>query len=129
MKAKAHVIGGVLFTASTIFLLKHYQVDYPLSYTEIFFGGFFGSLLPDIDHKKSLFGSIFHLPVKHRTLTHSLFFLLMLSVIVAQYNLSLAIGLFVGMFSHLLLDMAGRKSAGICLFYPSKKKYGFFRLP
>lgn len=129
MKAKAHVIGGMVFTVSAMLLLKHYEVNYNLSDTEIIFGGFLGSLLPDIDHKKSLLGSIIHLPVKHRTLTHSLFFLLLLSVVVAQYNLSLAIGLFVGMLSHLILDMAGRKSAGICLFYPSKKKYGFFRLP
>ncbi|MDD5935553.1 MAG: metal-dependent hydrolase [Clostridiales bacterium] len=128
MKAKAHVIGGMIFTGSTIYLLKHYDIDMDFSYTEIVCGGFFGSLLPDIDHKKSLLGSIVHLPVKHRTLTHSLFFLLLVSTITAHYTPSLAIGLFVGILSHLILDMVGRKSAGICLLYPSKKKFSFFRI-
>ena len=31
-----------------------------------------GTLLPDIDSKKSILGRFFHLPVKHRTWTHSI---------------------------------------------------------
>lgn len=129
MKAKAHVIGGMLLTTSCYFLMNHYLPDLDFSSIELFCGGFLGSLLPDIDHKKSLLGSIVHLPVKHRTLTHSFLFLFLTTAIIAQYNIGFAIGIFVGIFSHLFLDMVGRKSAGICLFYPSKKKYSFFRLP
>ncbi len=129
MKAKAHVIGGVTFTLSTVLFVKHNQPDLVLNLIEVFSGGFIGSLLPDMDHKKSLFGSILHIPVKHRTLTHSLLFLLLMTAMCLQLSLSFGLGIFCGIFSHDLLDMMGRKSAGICLFYPSKKRYGFFRLP
>lgn len=129
MKAKAHVIGGIVFTVSAVCLINHYRPEITLNMIEVFSGGFTGSLLPDIDHKKSLFGSILHLPVKHRTLTHSLLFLLLISAICLQFSFSFGLGIFWGILSHDILDMMGRRSAGICLFYPSKKRYGFFRLP
>lgn len=129
MKAKAHVIGGVGTAAALLIYLNYKDIPFPYRSFDLITGSFFGSLLPDIDHKKSMLGSIVHLKVKHRTLTHSLAFLFFVSVLTFQYNESLAIGLFLGIFSHLLLDMAPKKSSGICLFYPSKKRYSFFHLP
>ena len=129
MKGKTHAVGGLITAAATIGIIKHYQLNLELDTLDLFIGAFFGSLLPDIDHKKSMLGSILHLPVKHRTLTHSLLFLFVISIFVIQYELSLGSGLFLGIFSHLVLDMAGPKSNGIMLFYPSKKKYSFNHLP
>ena len=129
MSGKVHVIGGLLIAIASITLAKKYQITIAFDSKDLLIGTFLGSLLPDIDHKKSFLGSLLHLPIKHRTLTHSLLFLLLVSIIAMQYNLGLSIGLFLGIFSHILLDMAGKKSKGVCLFYPSKKRYSFFNLP
>ena len=70
-----------------------------------------GSLLPDIDHKNSLFGKALpFIPkiIKHRTWTHSLLFLILCYFI----NVYLCIGCFV----HLFLDMMTKQ--GCPLFYP-----------
>lgn len=70
-----------------------------------------GSLLPDIDHKNSLFGKALpFIPkmIKHRTWTHSLLFLILCYFI----NVYLCIGCCV----HLFLDMITKQ--GCPLFYP-----------
>ena len=70
-----------------------------------------GSLLPDIDHKNSLFGKA--LPfiskmIKHRTCTHGLLFLILCYFV----NIYLCIGCGI----HLFLDMMTKQ--GCQLFYP-----------
>ena len=75
-----------------------------------------GSLLPDIDHKNSLFGKALpFIPkmIKHRTWTHSLLFLILCYFI----NVYLCIGCCV----HLLLDMMTKR--GCHLFYPVNLKF------
>jgi inner membrane protein len=129
MKGKTHIIGGLAISSVLLYCNKTYHWDLPVTSFDYITASVLGSLLPDIDHKKSLLGSIFHLPIKHRTLTHSLLFLFITSIIVLQFNLSIALGLFVGISSHLFLDMLPVRSKGICLFYPSKKRYSFFRIP
>lgn len=128
MKAKAHIIGGLVLTSTSIYLLKYYNIQLNLNLIETYSGCFLGSLLPDIDHKKSMLGSIIHLPVKHRTFTHSLLFLLIVTLLSIQLSQSFALGLSMGVFSHMFLDMIGKHSPGICLLYPSKKKFRFFRI-
>lgn len=128
MKGKTHATAGLILGAASIYAVHEYQLPVELANIDFMAGCFLGSLLPDIDHRKSFLGQIIHLPVKHRTLTHSLFFLFLVSIFVFQYNNSLGTGLFLGIASHLLLDMFGRKSPGICLFYPFKKRYAFRRL-
>ncbi|HCL04319.1 MAG TPA: hypothetical protein DHW61_18235 [Lachnoclostridium phytofermentans] len=129
MKGKTHIIGGLAISGILLYCNKTYHLDLPIRSFDYITGSVLGSLLPDIDHKKSFLGSIFHLPIKHRTLTHSFLFLFLTSIIVLQFNLSIALGLFLGISSHLFLDMVPIHSNGICLFYPSKKRYSFFRIP
>lgn len=129
MKGKTHVIGGLAISGLLLYCNKTYHLGLSIASFDYITGTVLGSLLPDIDHKKSFLGSIIHLPIKHRTLTHSLLFLFLTSIIVLQFNLSIALGLFLGIGSHLFLDMLPIKSKGICLFYPSKKRYSFFHIP
>lgn len=73
-----------------------------------------GALLPDIDSKTSILGRYFHLPVEHRTWTHSLFALILLLP-------SLWAGLFgrwvwIGYLLHLLFD--NLSAGGVCFRYP-----------
>lgn len=78
-----------------------------------------GSLLPDIDHKNSLFGKALpFIPklIKHRTWTHSISFLVLCYFV----NIYLCIGCCI----HLLLDMMTKQ--GCQLFYPINLR---FRLP
>ncbi len=129
MKGKTHIIGGLALSGLLLYYNKTYQWDLSITTFDYIAGAVLGSLLPDIDHKKSFLGSIIHLPIKHRTLTHSLIFLFITSIFVLQFNKSIAYGLFLGISSHLFLDMLPIRSKGICLFYPSKKRYSFFHLP
>lgn len=84
-----------------------------------------GSLLPDICHSNSKIGRKFplvstfiHFMFGHRTLTHSLFFLLMvtMSVSLITQSTSITIGILIGMATHLILDFLTK--AGISLFWP-----------
>lgn len=102
-------------------------------------GSLLGSLLPDLDHPKSKLGRRF-LPLStflyatlgHRGGTHSLFFaavLLLLLIWVAPY---LALGLCLGILSHILADMisysVGKKFTfgnGCPLLWPlARKRFG-----
>lgn len=74
----------------------------------------FGSLLPDIDSKRSMLGRYFHLPFKHRTWTHSIWPLAIL-MLAASATPWLAYAFF-GYAMHLLCDAVS--SAGICWAYP-----------
>lgn len=99
MTGKTHLSCGI---ASSLFLCGDVVSGILLSV---------GSLLPDIDHKNSLFGKALpFIPkmIKHRTWTHSLLFLILCYFI----NVYLCIGCFV----HLLLDMMTKQ--GCPLFYP-----------
>lgn len=75
----------------------------------------FGSLLPDIDHSGSTLGRLvkpLSKSLKHRSVTHSLLFLL-ISTILSPY-------LGIGVLTHILLDMLNPE--GVRLFFPYKKK-------
>lgn len=76
-----------------------------------------GSLLPDIDSKKSILGRFLHLPVKHRGVTHSVWALSILSILTLVCNPLFWLTL--GYFLHILLDSVS--SGGICWFYPLQK--------
>lgn len=108
-----------------------------------FFGGLiaclFGSLLPDIDHTKSTFGSkvkFISYPLSaifgHRGITHSLFAILSMSYYV--YHLSNTvelhpilnwsfISIIIGYLSHVFIDFFSPQ--GIQLFYPFKRNFRF----
>lgn len=78
----------------------------------------FGTLLPDIDSKKSMLGRFIHIPFKqHRGWTHSVWFL-MPFVILSIWSIYIR-ALCAGYFLHLLLDSVS--AAGVCWSYPLKK--------
>lgn len=130
MSGPNHVAGGLVFTgifASFLDINIFSQIDY-IIWTV------FCCLLPDIDHRKSLIGKAFYPIAKfldkrfgHRTITHSLMFLVLSFLVVAfiesifSNNLNYAYILVFGLVSHFVLDMITIQ--GIPLFYP------FYRNP
>lgn len=124
MKAPNHIAGGLVFTGIFCSFWDVNIFSKPL-YLGI---TLFASLLPDIDHTRSLIGKTF-LPVAkyldrhfgHRTVTHSLLFyggcLLMVlaaSRFFAVENITLIFAF--AMASHLIFDMMTVQ--GVPLFYP-----------
>ena len=79
-----------------------------------------GSLLPDIDNKRSILGKYVHLNIKHRTWTHSIWAVIGLFLIanLQSYFIlkSFLQGMLFGYVCHLIMDKFSR--AGVCLFYP-----------
>lgn len=128
MRAPNHIIGGYVFTGSfSAFLDINILSDW--RYLVIVF---FGSLLPDIDHSKSLIGRMFlplskviHRTYGHRTLTHSLlFFGIVVTVcgaLQSSFFPSIPLSQLIGfsMMSHLIFDMMTLQ--GIPLLYPFRK--------
>lgn len=130
MTAPNHLAGGVIFTGlfCSFFSVNIFASPLFIAATII------GSLLPDIDHTKSWIGkSVFPLAkwlsrnYGHRTITHSIFFLLgvyLLSIFVEKNfreDFSVSTILLFAILSHLIFDMV--TVAGIPLFYP------FFKNP
>jgi inner membrane protein len=87
-----------------------------------------GSVLPDIDVEDSIVtGIIPKLPFKHRTITHSFFALVVVTIVAAIFSRYFALGMFFGYLSHLLLDSLN--PIGVPFFYPFNKiKYNFARI-
>ena len=131
MTAPNHIIGGIAITGIS---LSFWNIN--IFSSPIYLGlSVFASLLPDIDHTKSIIGKLFwplskYLDKKygHRTITHSLTFLipvfmaslfLELNIINPYYNLEGSTYSYImlfGIFSHFILDMLTVQ--GIPLFYP-----------
>jgi inner membrane protein len=118
MKGKTHVIGGI--TAS--FAYSYFVGTDPIITTSF---GIIGALIPDICHggskigkKLPLLSKIINLIFGHRSFTHSLLFLVIISFLMDYFfqNDTIKMGLIIGMLSHYILDM-GTKS-GIQLFFP-----------
>ena len=75
-----------------------------------------GSLLPDIDEPKSLIGRHFKFLndfFKHRGFFHSLTFVCLISIIIFSIDKIYSFAMFVGLMSHLLLDMLTKKGIKI----------------
>ena len=128
MTAPNHITGGIVFTGlfCSFFSINIFANPIFISVTVI------GSLLPDIDHTKSWIGKLVFPIAKwlsrnygHRTITHSLLFLVGVFVISlfieknfrADYSISTI--LFFSILSHFIFDMV--TLAGIPLFYPFYK--------
>ena len=73
-----------------------------------------GSLLPDIDHKYSTLGKYFYLPVRHRTWTHSIWFVLPFLWLGTKNRFMFWMAL--GIILHILLDSFS--ASGVSFFYP-----------
>lgn len=128
MTAPNHVAGGIIFTGlfCSFFSVNIFATPLFISATVI------GSLLPDIDHTKSWIGKLVYPIAKwlsknygHRTITHSIFFLLgvfLISIFIEKNfrsDFSVSTILFFAILSHFIFDMV--TIAGIPLFYPFYK--------
>lgn len=134
MNSPNHIIGGVAITGIS---LSFWDINI---FSNSFYLGtcIFASLLPDIDHTKSIIGKVFFPLAKfldvrfgHRTLTHSLTSLIPLTLLVLFLELNIlnpyfnlvganySLIFFFAYLSHLILDML--TVSGIPLFYPFLK--------
>jgi inner membrane protein len=135
MSGVNHVAGGIVFSGLYLSMFDINIYSQPIF---IFFCAFF-SLLPDIDHTKSLIGKVFY-PIAwwlnkkygHRTITHSLVCYLSLAAVIAiaekavkpsfggvEDNAIVTMIFLWSYGSHLILDMITIQ--GIPLLYPFKK--------
>lgn len=141
MNHQAHKVAGVCAGTITATLLYHNDIQsgYGLvAVIPMIAGGYFGGLLPDIDHPGSKIGRALY-PIAwvvnkifgHRGATHSLLALFLTSVLFILPALMLegfsafmytqfAIGVGVGFLSHLILDMSTK--SGVPLLYPFTRK-------
>jgi inner membrane protein len=128
MTTPNHITGGIVFTGifCSFFSINIFSNPVYIIATII------GALLPDIDHTRSIIGKTVYPLAKwlatnygHRTITHSIIFLLAIYCIsiffenIFSQNLHLSTILFFSVFSHLLFDMVTIQ--GIPLFYPFYK--------
>jgi len=128
MTISNHITGGIVFTGSfcSLFGVNIFENKYTIITCLI------ASILPDIDHTKSLIGKLFY-PISkwiatnygHRTITHSFIFFFFFSIsffiiensILTTFKYSLIFSF--ALFSHLILDMI--TISGVPLFYPFSK--------
>lgn len=73
-----------------------------------------GCLLPDCDSEKSIVGRLVHIPVKHRTWTHTIWCIIPLTLM--GFAVPCFFFLAYGYFLHILFDSLSK--GGICWFYP-----------
>lgn len=125
MTGKTHIIGGL---AASLAYTQFTSYDPVL----LVGAGVIGALIPDICHGGSKIGRTFPLISKlinlifgHRSFTHSLLFLFIISLLLKSFVTNEAIpeGILVGMVSHLVLDMMTRN--GIKLLFPFKIRVRF----
>ncbi len=117
----------IVFSLVVYFLISYY-VEIPF-YVLIFV--LLATVFVDIDVKSSKFGNRWYFRplqwvVRHRGIFHSLFFAVLISLIIGGINLWVGFGFFVGYLSHLFLDCFTR--SGVRLFWPLRFKIkGFVR--
>lgn len=125
MTAPNHIAGGIVFTGifTSLWNVNIFAEPYYLGATILF------SLLPDIDTPKSIIGKPIY-PLSrwiyrkygHRTITHSLLFTVILTLITFIFQRlqvippNYTIIVFFAYFGHLLLDML--TTSGVPLLYP-----------
>lgn len=107
MMKRTHITIGII---SAIAAIKYLNLE-PIT---CILGTVLGSTTPDLDFKFN---------IKHRTITHSLLFLFISSLLFAIIGLDLSIAYFIGCAMHLIADSVTKM--GIPFLYPfTKRKYG-----
>lgn len=128
MSGANHLAGGIVFTGVFASL---WNINIFGSFDLLLWTGF-ASVLPDIDHPKSVLGKMFY-PVSrwidrnwgHRTITHSAIFLIAISLVSFSVERSFSTNfnyttvLLFAVFSHFIFDMFTMQ--GIPFFYPFAK--------
>lgn len=124
MLGKSHVILSeaillpiALNTQYSNFFSKGYGITNPIYFI---IGVALGALLPDIDEKNSILGRFnpFASLIKHRTITHTLWMALLISIIflIIGMHSPFCWGIILGYWAHLIEDSFSRK--GISWLYP-----------
>lgn len=120
MTGKTHLIAGVLTGIGMIYADNKLGTHMSTSNTLLLVGCAVGSLLPDIDIEQSLLGRFIPgwLFWRHRTVTHSIFFMIVIGIIgaVLKMKWELNIGLMVGIGTHLVLDAMTPRGLPYLLF-------------
>ena len=133
MMGKTHKLGGVCsgVIVSSFLLQQPYTVEKLMICGTIIVGSTIGSLWPDIDQKNSTIGkqhkitsTIVSTFCKHRGITHApliyfLLFALLLPIaksvpFFTTYIVSGLVGIFIGIMSHLFLDMITHDGIPLC---------------
>lgn len=132
----AHAAAGAM---SGVLVAKTYGLEDPVGIAVAGGIGMFTGLLPDIDHYRSKLGRLIplisgpiYLTFGHRTITHSILGLVLMTVIGGvvggAYGASLVAA---GVVSHLLVDgishssrYYGRGNAGVPLLWPLPRRFG-----
>jgi len=129
MLAKGHVMVGLASYAGAFTAGSRVMLGLTNSYELLFIGALgavMGSLLPDIDSKKSLLGRLLR-PInfllnaffKHRTITHCLLFCLLWLEVALVTDSIFFWGLALGVFMHVFMDSFSRR--GVLWLYPLHK--------
>lgn len=124
MTGKTHIIAGLAAGEAVQYLAGIYPDD------PFFLGAcLVGGMIPDICHAGSKIGRklpmlsrLIRLLFGHRTVTHSLFFMILIGFGLSFFSVSpgIRLGLLIGVGSHLLLDAATPQ--GIALLWPLQLK-------
>ena len=130
---KGHLSGGIFLGYGLVYLLSYkmkiicfYELTDLIWYT---LGLLFGALLPDIDLPQSFLGrfiapisAMIYKTVGHRTFTHSIVFIFLVSLILSLFcTRHFVIGTVIGMISHIILDLLCM-GYGVAFLYPFYKK-------
>lgn len=100
------------------FLYPADSLNYPWLWTGALLGAVaLGSVLPDIDNKSSIVGRYIHLPLKHRTLTHTFWVLTLLFFAAVRWPAMAA--LWAGYFLHIIEDSVS--VSGVCWMWPFER--------
>lgn len=140
MKGKTHIAGGIAIGYLVFNNIEILNVN--LSDEKTLFlatiGLTLGALFPDIDHKNSTIlnkvksiGNIISKIFKHRGFTHSILGSIIITILFAwlfsssgidkTFNIILIKSIYIGIISHILLDML--TPSGVSLLYPYDKRY------
>lgn len=124
MLFRTHFVFGIF-----IYLLLVNFID---NFVLFFIGLMIGVIIVDLDSRSSKFGKNWYfrplqLFVSHRGIMHSLFFGFVVMVLLAIFNVILAVGFFIGFLSHIFLDCFTKQ--GVNIFWPffNGKIKGFVR--
>ena len=125
MDYKTHVVVGTSTAIGISLAARKYGVNIPVTGIGYVASAAFGSLLPDIDHPKSFLGNCIpeecHF-IRHRTVTHGILFLAIVTILISFFSAPCGFGAFIGILSHIILDMIDNKGHGVCIMAPINYK-------
>lgn len=140
MKGSTHIVGGIAFGCFAFNNIDILNVNINDGKTLLLvsLGLTIGALIPDIDHKNSTIsnkvkpiGNIISRIFKHRGFTHSVLGSIVMTILFGwlfslagmnkAFNIVLTKSIYIGIISHILLDML--TPSGVDLLYPYNRRY------